>query len=690
MDIFEELDEILKNDNTVKLEKVEGVEMSLFRAANDNTVQKNVNDDMTFDLLTKDREINENTLFLRQWMRRTNYDPIKPDPEARREYQRMKLGLPCVTFGGSFNNTRGLGTLDTYSGRIVIDIDHVTDKQIANYKVDILKWDDVIFVFRSVGGKGLKIVHKLNWQGEDPVLFHRSAFNLLKKRYSGINAIIDESGKDIPRLCYLCNDDNTYYNKKAKHMAVTLEEKEVRAVQKEAQFAHFYDHVELRERNTQDAVDLLMDIVTFLHTSGNFIFSEYEYWYKLAFAIKNSISDGPPGFEIFHTISQLDNENYGGIEIVRDKWAQCMVDPKRHKITLGSVIHWATEFGYEVKRNKMPNQLFLDYLLTNLKNDEVYIRRNVFSDSLEIFDNNKWRYFEDNDLIHIRIMTFNNKLAKMDAGDFLREIAPDYNPLREFMNEIPDWDGKDWIKELYNTITLYDKEDYDIGLKYLRMWLIGTLAGFEEDGYNENILVLIGDQGVGKTRWTNKLLPDKYKRFFAEKNIDPKSPDDMRLASENFIVFMDEMANVINNKASIEDLKNFTSQRTFRIRIPYAREMSTLKKVCSFIGSSNDDTILSDLSGNRRFLMIKVKTIDKEHTLDMMKVWAHIKHLYKDKEKYWLDINEIQIQKEYNTKFEKISSYEDLISMYIGHGKNTTHYYNATEVMEHLRNITLI
>lgn len=114
-----------------------------------------------------------------------------------------------VTFSGTFSK-RNQNDLIEHSGYIGIDIDKVDD--IDSMKEKILTFDKLepVMIFTSVSGNGLRVVYNCNYHIDE----HLSCFNAIKDildYYLSIN--VDESGKDIARASFICNDPNVFYNK---------------------------------------------------------------------------------------------------------------------------------------------------------------------------------------------------------------------------------------------------------------------------------------------------------------------------------------------------------------------------------------------------------------------------------------------------------------------------------------------
>ena len=128
----------------------------------------------------------------------------------KEERNNLKKGLPCVTFSGTFNDTRKEKNIKVYSQLMVIDIDNLKTHELNRFKQS-LKMDPFIISFFESPSKGLKALVKVN----SPVENHKStAFPYVQEYFKHMHGItIDKSGKDICRLCYVSYDPELYYTK---------------------------------------------------------------------------------------------------------------------------------------------------------------------------------------------------------------------------------------------------------------------------------------------------------------------------------------------------------------------------------------------------------------------------------------------------------------------------------------------
>jgi len=172
------------------------MKVSLFK--NFNQVEQNLELDVILDQI-KMGKFKARILHLRELVRQRRMD----------EYNDQKRSLPGFTPSGLFKGGRKLQHLKEYSGIIVLDLDDLSQDQLVaiRSRVEELKFTYCCFI--SPGGNGLKILVRVFSR---PVL-HKQAFNQVKDYYEReLNVLIDPSGKDVTRLCFVSWDELLYLN----------------------------------------------------------------------------------------------------------------------------------------------------------------------------------------------------------------------------------------------------------------------------------------------------------------------------------------------------------------------------------------------------------------------------------------------------------------------------------------------
>ena len=234
-----------------------------------------------------------------------------------------------------------------------------------------------------------------------------------------------------------------------------------------------------------------------------------------------------------------------------------------------------------------------------------------------------------------------------------------YDPVNQWLDKLPKWDGKDRIRELALRVPT-DQPQWE---KYLRYWLVGMVAQWRESDRqltgNALTPLLIGRQGCGKTRFCKILLPEELRDYYNDK-INFKNEFDLNIALTSFaLINIDEFDKTTSSQQIV--LKYLLSSADVKFRPPYGKTIKQFRRYTSFIGTTNQMKPLVDPTGSRRFVCVGVTgKINFEDTINHRQLYAQALHLFNAGERYWLDEAEIQTLIKENEPFQKLN---DLVEM---------------------------
>lgn len=121
----------------------------------------------------------------------------------------LKKQLLGFTASGTFVNGRTAGKIENYSQIITLDIDDLSESQLREI-INLSHLAPYTYAaFISPGGRGVKILVKVNTSAAD----HKEAYAQVVEYYEkALNIIIDTSGSDICRLCFVSYDAECFIN----------------------------------------------------------------------------------------------------------------------------------------------------------------------------------------------------------------------------------------------------------------------------------------------------------------------------------------------------------------------------------------------------------------------------------------------------------------------------------------------
>ena len=125
--------------------------------------------------------------------------------------------------------------------------------------------------------------------------------------------------------------------------------------------------------------------------------------------------------------------------------------------------------------------------------------------------------------------------------------------------------------------------------------------------YSLLTLVLVGDQGTGKSKWFRGLFPEDLQAYYAEAKMDGDK-DHLTLMTTKALILDDEFSGKSRREEAL--FKEISSKQEITLRKPYARMAETHRRIAALAGTTNDENIKGDLTGNRRILAVHVSSID--------------------------------------------------------------------------------
>lgn len=275
---------------------------------------------------------------------------------------------------------------------------------------------------------------------------------------------------------------------------------------------------------------------------------------------------------------------------------------------------WQTSL--EINRNgEIKNSL--RNLITIIENDPKLkgIVFNELSDGMEIKEevpwkhpNNWWRDADDAQLISYIDLAYGNFSAR-NYDIAVTKVTDDrsYHPIREYLENLPKWDGVERLEKLL--IEYLGAEDNPYVRAVTRKTFIGAVARVYEPGIKFDwMLVLSGDQGIGKSTLVQKLAGEWFNDSL--KLSDTKDKTAAEKLQGYWILEIGELAGM--RKAEENELKNFLSSQNDIYRASFGKRATPHPRQCIFIGTTNEKGYLRDTTGNRRFWPVKVYKGDKK------------------------------------------------------------------------------
>lgn len=166
-----------------------------------------------------------------------------------------------------------------------------------------------------------------------------------------------------------------------------------------------------------------------------------------------------------------------------------------------------------------------------------------------------------------------------------------------------------------------------------RSLISGVARAYEPGCKADHVLVLVGPQGVGKSSAIRVLAGAEN---FADSLPDLGHKDAADYLRGVWVVELSELDSI--SRSELATVKAFVSRTCDRYRAAYGRATEAHPRRCIFIGSTNEDAFLSDVTGNRRFWPVTVGRVDLEALRrDRDQLWAEAVVRYRAGEPWHLD-----------------------------------------------------
>ena len=445
------------------------------------------------------------------------------------------------------------------------------------------------------------------------------------------------------------------------------------------------------------------DIFTML----NFIPQQGAYidWVKVISAIASE-------FDKDTTVRIVEGWSKGQIGEVASKY-----DNRLKDVTIGTLVFMAKKGGYvppttwykeKSGKRQTPSRAELREFLQAF----AEWRRNVMKNKIIEF-----KPFLSTDWIQVETEHINSLLESIEEltnfkvnKTLLEEVidttnlSENYHPLKEYFSELK-WDNRDRFADLAECLipnsshfedsgkefTKNDVEEfYDYGKNLFGLWFRASYACGVYGHPNELMIILQGNQGIGKTRFVKHLYPPflDWSYYYTGSIIDNK--DTISRLTKKFFYVDDEMEGM--KKTDINFFKSLLSQSKVTVREVYGKRDTTNDRTVSFLGSVNKDEFLKD-EENRRFPVIAISGVEFNllHQIDVQQLWAQAKEEYDSGMfKNYADSDMRDCINKFNDRHYMQSDITYYIQRYIGKPqkgdrKDSIQTLNPTEIKIHIQ-----
>jgi len=304
------------------------------------------------------------------------------------------------------------------------------------------------------------------------------------------------------------------------------------------------------------------------------------------------------------------------------------------------------------------------YLLSNCNLRKNSISRQIEAAGIEID-----RYYINSVWNQVKIAIDENIRYSDVSGAIDSDLTPIYNPFFEFIEQHNNRKPNGCLKALaacIETTTGFEEDgafEVNFALDFITKWYLGIISSIHGK-YSPLLLALVGKGNTGKTEFFRRLLPYQLKKYYAESKLDA-GKDDYILMCQKLIIIDDELGG--RELKDYNKMKDITSKQEFTLREPYGTNNVTLPRLSMLGGTSNEESLLNDPTGNRRIIPLRVLTIDHKayNAINKTDLFMEVYWLYKNGASPDLTQAQISTLNQNTTEFEVVNFGGELISMVI-------------------------
>ena len=233
----------------------------------------------------------------------------------------------------------------------------------------------------------------------------------------------------------------------------------------------------------------------------------------------------------------------------------------------------------------------------------------------------------------------------------------EYHPFRQYMEWLPEWDGKDRVSDLARRVS-----SEPLWVEGFHRWMLALASqwmGSDRMHANSLAPILVSErQGCQKSTFCKSLMPSSLVRYYTD-SVDLSASTQMEQKLGLFgLINLDEFDRLPDRKMAL--LKNWMQMAGMNVRKAHAKHFHPLPRLASFIGTTNQKNLLSDPTGSRRFLCVEVQSKINCEGIEHVQIYAQLKNELQKGERHWFTSAEEEAIMRSNEAFYKRPIEEDV------------------------------
>lgn len=546
---------------------------------------------------------------------------------------------------------------DDYRGVVVLTLPVAGAVSWQQLRKNVALLPQTLLAFRGSSGRTLKVVCRatlpdssLPESADDGRLFRQHALALAARFYegqTGIRALIGDGG----RRCRMSHDSEAYFNEYAtafvleqptEPLAMSLRRKTAATPllpndclpgydERKMQMVRFqFCYAEVMAQNHQE-IDLMVEELA-RHTMKNGLEAE--------FCLRRLVR-----------MSQYRDYEVLLRQTFRNVYGMCYQRPQL----------------LERKEDAVPYFTLHMELLKQFMKARYLLRRNLITDGVEYIARGEmvadWQPLDRHALATITMEALSEGIEAWDK-DVKRYVdstwVADYDPIVDFLNQLPRWDGRDHITALAQCVPTNNEHwphDFAVWLRAMVAQWLGRNGQYG----NAMVPLLIGAQGDGKSTFCRLLLPEALRDYYTDRIDFANRNSAEQMLTRFCLINIDEYDSLSARQNAF--LKHILQKSDIKMRKLYDSQVQCRQRYATFIGTTNDPTPLTDTTGSRRFLCIRTMgVIDTHSPIDYDQLYAQVVHELRDGlPTHFTKAEEKRIQQQ-NAAFQQFDSLQEVFS----------------------------
>ena len=289
----------------------------------------------------------------------------------------------------------------------------------------------------------------------------------------------------------------------------------------------------------------------------------------------------------------------------------------------------------------------------------------------------------------LEVQLANIRVSIKDVRNYLEsDLLSTYNPVENFLfNCEGKWDGKDHIRALARTVPT-DNPYWEDWFYTWFLAMVDQWRAYSHRKYGNSVApLLISKQGYNKSTFCRSLVPPELQWGYNDNLVLSEKRQVLQAMCQSLVINLDEF-NQISPQVQQGFLKNIIQLPSVKIKPPYGSHVQEFPRMASFIATSNMEDILSDPSGNRRFLGVELTgPINVSQRPNYEQLYAQALSALRAGEKTYFDAEQTRQIMANNRKFEVLSPVDQYFDLYfdLTDDAKQGEYLTAAEIFQELK-----